>query len=245
MKKILTLTILVGALAVPASAATIATTVSQDTYIRNDGTPNSKNNGDGDNENLLGRNAGADDLRSLLGFDVSALTTELATTGGGDYSNLTINSATLTIFERRGRTFTATLNVSAYGFDFTAADATWNDPDGDGAVTGDALAGGTIGTLLGSSVVTWDNTADNDSTVFTLTAGSLATAIENAATTGELNLLLNSTDASSFFSMTSDSGTAARHAKLDIDYTVTAVPEPSSTALLGLGGLALILRRRK
>ena len=25
----------------------------------------------------------------------------------------------------------------------------------------------------------------------------------------------------------------------------TAVPEPSSTALLGLGGLALILRRRK
>lgn len=28
-------------------------------------------------------------------------------------------------------------------------------------------------------------------------------------------------------------------------FTVTAVPEPSSTALLGLGGLALILRRRK
>ena len=28
-------------------------------------------------------------------------------------------------------------------------------------------------------------------------------------------------------------------------YTVAAVPEPSSTALLGFGGLALILRRRK
>ncbi len=28
-------------------------------------------------------------------------------------------------------------------------------------------------------------------------------------------------------------------------YQLTAVPEPSSTALLGLGGLALILRRRK
>jgi hypothetical protein len=27
--------------------------------------------------------------------------------------------------------------------------------------------------------------------------------------------------------------------------SVTSVPEPSSTALLGLGGLALILRRRK
>lgn len=30
-----------------------------------------------------------------------------------------------------------------------------------------------------------------------------------------------------------------------IGYTLTAVPEPSSTALLGLGGLALIMRRRK
>ncbi len=29
------------------------------------------------------------------------------------------------------------------------------------------------------------------------------------------------------------------------DYTLTSVPEPSSAALLGLGGLALILRRRK
>jgi hypothetical protein len=31
----------------------------------------------------------------------------------------------------------------------------------------------------------------------------------------------------------------------DISFEPTAVPEPSSTALLGLGGLALILRRRK
>lgn len=30
-----------------------------------------------------------------------------------------------------------------------------------------------------------------------------------------------------------------------VSFDVTAVPEPSSTALLGLGGLALILRRRK
>lgn len=32
---------------------------------------------------------------------------------------------------------------------------------------------------------------------------------------------------------------------ISLDHTVTAVPEPSSTTLLGLGGLALILRRRK
>ena len=38
----------------------------------------------------------------------------------------------------------------------------------------------------------------------------------------------------------------SRHGYLDnISITAGAVPEPSSTALLGLGGLALILRRRK
>ncbi|MGB0774832.1 MAG: PEP-CTERM sorting domain-containing protein, partial [Akkermansiaceae bacterium] len=30
-----------------------------------------------------------------------------------------------------------------------------------------------------------------------------------------------------------------------VSFSTTAVPEPSSTALLGLGGLALIMRRRK
>jgi len=43
-------------------------------------------------------------------------------------------------------------------------------------------------------------------------------------------------------------GTLQRRSDFDnmqIDVTFTPVPEPSSTALLGLGGLALILRRRK
>jgi len=38
---------------------------------------------------------------------------------------------------------------------------------------------------------------------------------------------------------------SGRDANFHIDISSTAVPEPSSTALLGLGGLALILRRRR
>lgn len=42
------------------------------------------------------------------------------------------------------------------------------------------------------------------------------------------------------------SGTANQRLRdLHFDFEVSAVPEPSSTTLLGLGGLALILRRRK
>ena len=43
----------------------------------------------------------------------------------------------------------------------------------------------------------------------------------------------------------SGTGSATRMDNWTVNGTVIAVPEPSSTALLGLGGLALILRRRK
>lgn len=235
----------IGALTTSISAATLSTSVTQDTYIRNDGTPNSNNNGDTDNELLFGSNGGTDNLRSLLGFDVSGITDQVNSIGGGDYSNLTINSVTLTLYERRGFARTIIVNVNAYGFDFNEATSTWNNPTGDGS---DTTTGGTLGTLLGSQSVTWDSTADNEQVSITLGGSSFASAIQNAETTGTLNVLLNTSTLTNpnFISFTSDrSGNTARHATLDIDYTVTAVPEPSSAALFGLSGLCLLLRRKR
>ncbi len=53
------------------------------------------------------------------------------------------------------------------------------------------------------------------------------------ATTETLSIAYNATNGSSYTGFNST------------NFTVTPVPEPSSAALLGLGGLALILRRRK
>ncbi|MGB0774497.1 MAG: PEP-CTERM sorting domain-containing protein [Akkermansiaceae bacterium] len=50
----------------------------------------------------------------------------------------------------------------------------------------------------------------------------------------------NGSSAGAFADHFETTGTAG-----NTNYTLTAIPEPSSTALLGLGGLALVLRRRK
>lgn len=48
------------------------------------------------------------------------------------------------------------------------------------------------------------------------------------------------------FRFSESASDAARGLQLaDLSFEITTIPEPSSTALLGLGGLALILRRRK
>jgi len=47
------------------------------------------------------------------------------------------------------------------------------------------------------------------------------------------------------YAATSDYGDASLRPKLSIDYTKNVVPEPLSMALFALGGLAMVLRRRK
>lgn len=93
-------------------------------------------------------------------------------------------------------------------------------------------AAGHTATANGLSI-TFDDQIVDDNRFLDLSGGgadpSLKTLFDTAANNG------SGTDAAGSW----------RPEGWDFQFEVTAVPEPSSTALIGLGGLALILRRRK
>ncbi len=257
MKK--TSLILAAAALAGASVAPAATVLSTNSiYIRNDGvagnttpnaaSPDANQNTDGDIEDIVGWNATTGELRGLYQFDVSTIVNDVNTTGGGNFANLTINSVTLTLFERRERLATSfQIDVYSYGFNFNEATATWNDPDG--VAGGDATAGGTFGTLLTSGTVSFGTAgADNDSFTFADSPDFRTALFSAAAGDGSLELILDrpgATTGSSFLSFSSDEqggGAGLRRPTLTFDYTV--VPEPSVALLGGLGLIALLRRRR-
>ena len=122
-------------------------------------------------------------------------------------------------------------------------------------------AGGIFINTTGS----WVSVLDDSSAVFTSAAGTYDWAITATGFDGtnseSLDIIL-SQGGSAVFTATNRTGIAdTTGAVSDVDFSmgsnwgtsqysvdnvsVTVVPEPSSAALLGLGGLALILRRRK
>ncbi len=232
-----------------ARAATVLSTNS--VYIRNDtGGGATNQNADTDIEEIVGWNAGTAgmELRGLYQFDVSAIASDVNTLGGGNFANLTINSVTLTLFERRGLTQSFQIDVYSYGFNFNEATATWNNPAGDGS---DLTVGGTFGSLLTSGAVAFTaTTADNESFTF-IDSAAFRNALFNAAQgDGSLELMLDRTGSpaagqTGFLSFSSDEqggGTGLRRPTLSFDYSV--VPEPSAALLGGLGLIALLRRRR-
>lgn len=189
MKKRFTTAALLMGLAGFAQADIFEIGVSADTYIRNDsGGPNSKNDGDADNEIIIGTNGSfAAELNGLLRFDLSSILA-LGSPGG-----ITINSVTLTGTTRGGSNGAGAdldIDVYDYGFEFVEADATYNDPDGDGAAgTGDTTAGGTNGTLLTSSGA-FNPVPQGTTVVFGDSANFQNAVSTQLAGDGTLNLLL-------------------------------------------------------
>jgi hypothetical protein len=104
---------------------------------------------------------------------------------------------------------------------------------------------------LGALNYTFANIALTDSTAQYAFVFS-TTATDDTAVSARLQVARNSSGA---FANSYDGGSSSNNAdgsaptsyetRFAVTYDTVAVPEPSSAALLGLGGLALILRRRK
>lgn len=110
---------------------------------------------------------------------------------------------------------------------------------------------------VGSSVGTLVRTIENRSRLLNLSSGStLSMELTGAHTvgdswalmtnvqtfTGTFGTIVDSTVGHENYVFSADYGTTTAN---QLTVTLIAVPEPSSTALLGLGGLALLLRRKR
>lgn len=171
----------------------------------------------------------------------------------------TINNATVSLFSQGvifdsagtiftdanniGLNITSLANVTGYGSTTPAildsdgvTQATWNGLNG--------LYGAVLDTAPGLDL---DNMAIDDEVTFDVTA-----AIQTAVNAGDSKISFGftspdavATGARNFFVFEGMDQGATFGPNLNVDFTATVIPEPSSSALLGLGAFALILRRRK
>lgn len=177
---------------------------------------------------------------TLQRFSLADLSTD---SGGGPIviTSVSLNSGTAISYS--GVNTSGSFTLRAYTA-FDSADATWNNPDGSAGL--DPVAGGTLGTLLATETFSVSNT--EGSFIFNSTP-ALVAFVQNAYDNNQdvnfrLGLDLTQSSIPNSIPRTDfGSNTGEGTGLLDIQYT--AIPEPSSTALLGLAGLALVLRRRK
>jgi hypothetical protein len=165
-------------------------------------------------------------------FDISAL-------NGIDSSIITNATITIPQIGRLNNTSVGTnaLNLYANTYDWDAAGtvnyATWNrgrtDAGGDGYTVAPSF-----GSFNTHGMVT-DTSNTNVEGSFVLDSGALLTAVQSWADDPADN---------GGFLMTYQSATNIGLA-FGTPTLVVTIPEPSATALLGLGGLALMMRRRR
>ena len=157
-----------------------------------------------------------------------------------------INSATLTVgadvdssptdesrYEQASRA-----HVMTTSYDFN--DVSWNNSD---QSTTTAWGGGTIDTTGGTdweSAVQATGVVGTGITTFDLTSYVVGVMDGTYSGAGE-GLFFETTDPT----LGQKSRTQAANVSWTLDAQIITVPEPSSTALLGLGGLALVLRRKR
>ncbi|MCH7228454.1 hypothetical protein MLD59_20100, partial [Verrucomicrobiaceae bacterium E54] len=160
-------------------AATLNLTVVADTYLR---TGNGPQDGDPDDELLVGSFSGGSAARGLLRFDTSSL----AALGTIDIVGVTLVG---TNRNANGAGGSLDIDVHDYGFEFVEAAADWDDPDGDGDNgTGDTAAGGTPSTRV--AAVTGHSVSANAVATF-VPEPAFVTLVEDAlAGDNTVNLLV-------------------------------------------------------
>ena len=161
----------------------------------------------------------------VFGDDADRAFGSKRSSGGGDFLNWTITNGTGTAIE----TFLITWDVEQYsaGGRATTIDMNYNSNDG----------GFTQAGITGTTLTTGITGANENLSAVMVTSRSVTLEPTTPLQNGE-SILIG-------FSINHGAGSGSNgHIGVD-NITVTAVPEPSSIALLGLVGLAGAVRRRK
>ncbi|WP_425400102.1 DNRLRE domain-containing protein [Aeoliella sp.] len=183
---------------------------------------------------IIGDTTNANDfLRSAFAFDLS----------GAELAGATINNVTLRLTADRTDTSSQNADVvidfHELSASFTNDDVTWTSRNG---IDNWTTPGGDFGGVIASLTANAATVSPGDELEWS--SAPLASATQDAIggslyLIGKLNVEDSSTRNAFFFESLSAVGAEP---ELIIDYT--SIPEPGSLALIGLGGVIVLLRRR-
>lgn len=203
-----------------ASAAVIVT--NGDTYIRSSDETMNYNS----DPYMVANNNGVNVRMAVFSFDISSETVG------------SITSAKLELDDVIGN---VSQNYAIWGLldaaeDFDETTLTWNNAG--------FLSGTTVDVSKaygGAALGSFSNTANTVNTLFDVTSGTFLDFLNASGDNDVTFVVLDLGTAGG------GSGWATKESSVDLKptLTLTSIPEPSSAVLLGLGGLALILRRRR
>ena len=223
MKKTILTTSLLGLLTVASQAAVIIT---EDFASIGDWTFDVDSDSSGGNLTSTPVGGGTNGTNTSIHEDGAALGDPNEGTLTRTFSTIGFNTITLdfSAFQGLGNGSEPGTFEGAESFDFAVN-------TGGGFVS---LGGGPIAGRLSTGAAGTASAAD----VFTLTNEALGAGADNGSFDVKITIKTGYTDGVG-------TGGSEEYILENLVVNGTAVPEPSSTALLGLGGLALILRRRK